>query len=294
MKHDIEIRQLVQEVLAIQGPSGDPLRQAWRDARRRLVSAESDGLRRAALVRGDGAVDPGESRWVVSLSPTGAALSVLFGALCVREIFIQAARLLALEASLFLLPVSLVGAALGAWMYVRWCPALRRVVIAATRLSALSVALPMKGRWRRALLAALGGAVLYVTRVRRDFDRVDAEERIVLALEAELRALAPLSMPEFSPDGVEQLVSALQNVVQSRPEDRDAAFQSLLFEAERLGFEGLVDSSTPRRFEWSHDSAERYKLFGLAEAGQLMQEERPPVVRDGLVVRKGVARRLRS
>ncbi len=145
--------------------------------------------------------------------------------------------------------------------------------------------------------AAAGG---WLVRGRSSWDRDEAFTRLaVLAGAADQLIEASLSEdrddPGFSDSGIGR---ALHDLHGASAENLVAAAEALLIEAANGGYEGLNGkplfaggASGRSKLTWSRELGERYDCFGSYDYGDAVIEERPPVIRDGEILAKGVVRR---
>jgi hypothetical protein len=70
-------------------------------------------------------------------------------------------------------------------------------------------------------------------------------------------------------------------------DDLDAGVDELAGEVRNLGF---GSGGEAEEFGWYPEGADRFEVFGYVEPGDRVRVERPPLLRDGLVIRRGLVR----
>ena len=235
-------------------PGEDPMERAWRRTLNSVIDqmVEENPSREGAIALMDLKVDPGPFPVMTDLNRRSLAVSVSVGA--VLGVF---------WGGLILPPLP---AALSAqWIWTLF-----------------------------ALTGSVAGVFFTRAKVIPDMDQA----RVRLALMAELtckRIEVTAVEPVRRTDG--EIARALYDLKNASPEGLVAAAESLLIDAANRGYEGLggtpsfVRPSGPSMLRWSSDLLDRYEPFGCYGDGDRVVEERPPVIKDGVVLEKGVVRR---
>ncbi len=256
------------------------------------------------------------------LTPSRVALAAALGAVAGLMILGPLARLLLdmRDAGL------LIGAPLGAGLVVlglwrvsesKWLQAfLVGTLAAATAAEVWAMVTP--AGWFRWLWDRLGGrysglgrillylgliGLLLLVRRRTRYDRA-GYERVVRAAVEQWLAAASVTLavllpsdehPPADPAARERLLSELLEKVQELPavppESLPVAIGDLI---QGLRNRGLSAETPAATFAWAEAMAQTYDTFGLVEPGDAVRVERPPVVLDGSVRRKGLVRRVRE
>lgn len=153
---------------------------------------------------------------------------------------------------------------------------------------------------RLLLYPALFALLLLLGRKRVVFDRRRYEERIGDSLRKWVAGAIPsalLAVIEPSPEGgrskigeLPLLAGRILELEELPEEDLSAGVAELALSVRNMGFqrENGVKSLT-----WSEEMAERYAPFGAVEAGDPVTVEREPLLQDGLVLEKGLVRKVR-
>jgi ubiquitin len=254
--------------------------------------------------------------------PSAAGLTALLGA-ALGNFIGGAIKLPGQPAETGIFVFSAAGALIGAWLAVRLSRserARRRLLTAVGGLAFLDALasilkgtlLPVlpglgPGSFFRRLLFYLGAiTVLVLVKSDRAFDPEgylqEAGTRVDDYLTDALPLLAVLMyrLKESSGAGLEgqglgvPLAGDLAHLVKrlrARPEmEKEPLFNQLVRRLETAGFEtGPPDGVGPRRLEWDESLSDRYEPFGLIEKGRTVIIEEEPVIRDGKVIRRGLA-----
>lgn len=287
-KDDAPFERVAAEALALTPAGPDRLERARAEARRLMLDG-LEGEERALWAKGTWAVNPGADPlvtkangtamvWVVFASAWAAGATVSFVP--------QAALLLVVLGSAL-------GAAAGLTLYtfrpLYWAAALSLFGLA-WAFSPAGWPLPAV----LILLALSWGLAWRFSRPVTFFDEAEARRRLVFSLKSEL---AMVKAAAFTPAGeagvgaLDDLWPALVDLGRSQGPARAFAADALVDLAARLG---LRLDEGPQQFVWNETSAELYDLFGLASAGDVMQEERPPYRDPSGRLVKGLARRKKS
>ena len=153
---------------------------------------------------------------------------------------------------------------------------------------------------RLLLYPALLALLLLLGRKRLRFDRRIYEERIRESLEAWISAAIPSVLPvlfDFSPPpGAERkndlplLAEKVLSLGELPEEDLPAGAAELARTVRNMGFEREKGEKT---LVWSDEMAERYSPFGAVESGDRVRVEREPLLQDGVVLARGLVRKVR-
>jgi hypothetical protein len=173
---------------------------------------------------------------------------------------------------------------------------------------------------KRLLAYALISGALLLAKKEQQIDRARYAEQIrahieiwVAALFRCVRLYHGRTEADRSAGSESELVSRLGPVINrmhlSNAETLAAAAHELIVESKNLGFGGLegepgfIDrkmssekspGSSLRRFVWSSECLETHAVFGAVEVGDLVQEEKVPVLFQGAVTEKGLVRKVRQ
>lgn len=90
---------------------------------------------------------------------------------------------------------------------------------------------------------------------------------------------------------VARLGRKMLDLQRSSPEDLPIVLSELLSEAENLGY---LFPPKPADFIWQKEPADRYEYYGAIDMGDLVKEEKPPVIYKNKVFEKGLVRKIRS
>ena len=74
-------------------------------------------------------------------------------------------------------------------------------------------------------------------------------------------------------------------------DDLAAGMDELAADVRNLGFGSGGEAG---EFAWDPEGADRFEVFGTVEPGDRVRVERPPLLRDGLVLRRGLVRKVRN
>ncbi len=74
-------------------------------------------------------------------------------------------------------------------------------------------------------------------------------------------------------------------------DDLAAGMDELAGDVRNLGFGSAGEAG---EFGWNPEAAERFEVFGYVEPGDRVRVERPPLLRDGRVLRRGLVRKVRN
>ncbi len=251
-----------------------------------------------------------------------AGLGALGGMLALSPI----ARQLAPSPDVGALTATLLGAPLGAAVLVgallraAASARLRRVLMAllglgaTSELAALFSALsPWRGIWwrlrrrghlTRLLLFAAAGGLFALTHRRQQVDREGSQlaleallllwlqgARVQLATAADsVEARSRDDEPEILLADLAERLDALRRL--PAPPEAQGVAEELLQRLRNRGIAVASETETPPR--WDEALRDRYETFGHLEPGQAVAIERAPVLRDGVLLRKGLVRRLRN
>lgn len=168
--------------------------------------------------------------------------------------------------------------------------------------------------FKRFLLYALGFFLLLLSKKEQRLDRERYAEQINAHIDIWVAALfkcihlyngETASEETSSPqqDIITGLGSLILQLHRSSADTLKTAAHEIIVESKNLGFEGLQgeprflsdqpDSLDPKTFVWADEHTESYETFGSIEAGDRVQEEKPPVVLQGTVTQKGLVRKVR-
>lgn len=239
-------------------PGEEPMERAWRKTLNSVVDqiVQEDPSREGAIATMDLKVDPGPFPGTKYIDRRSLAVSVALGAVL---------GAFAVELVLPPLPAT-------------WVPA----------------------QWIGAIGASLGavGAVFFA-RPKEVPDMGRARAHLALLAELTCKTIeATTAKPvEQARKNDGDIARALYDLKNASPDGLVAAAEGLLIEAANGGYEGLrgtpsfVKPSGPSVFSWSADLLDRYEPFGYYDEGDPVMEERAPIVKDGVVLEKGVVRR---
>lgn len=267
---------------ALQNTAEGPNRlyRSWVEARRLALSTAPEPLR-SQLASGAFALSPGDDPFEVTPSPVTLGLA---SAVCALPFGLAAALLF--KPSWASLAGATVGAFLGPWV----AQGSRRLSLLANLLlvAALYHLLPLLPLVRLPLSVVLGLGVwlpLFKSKGARRFDMDRAELALVHCLKAE-EAMALAACKRTQQSGDEDLWPQVLQLAQAQGDARLLAADALV---EELSRRGLVEEGA-QTFRWNEGSSELYELFGFARMGDLMVQERAPLML-GDKVQKGLARR---
>jgi hypothetical protein len=150
------------------------------------------------------------------------------------------------------------------------------------------------------LFPALLALVLLLGRRTERLDRKTWADTVEAALSAWLEGAARTAFllaaegisPEAAPSerDVTELAGKIFALQGASCDELSAGMDELAEEIRGLGFGSAADEG---EFEWNPAAGDRYDLFGLAEPGDRVRVERPPLLRDGHLLRRGLARKVR-
>ncbi len=151
--------------------------------------------------------------------------------------------------------------------------------------------------WIGAIFSLIGSvAAVFLTRAKVVADMDQARLRLALMAELTHRRIEAGAVEPVR-KGDRDIGRALYDLKNASPEGLEVAAEALLIEAANRGYEGLggtpsfVRPSGPSMLRWSSDLLDRYEPFGCYDDGDRVVEERSPVIKDGVVLEKGVVRR---
>ncbi|MCU0753860.1 MAG: hypothetical protein MUE46_01890 [Xanthomonadales bacterium] len=173
---------------------------------------------------------------------------------------------------------------------------------------------------KRLLAYVLIAGALFLAKKEQKIDRARYVEQIQVHVEIWVAALFRCirlyhgrTEADRSADSASDLVGRLGPVINrlhySSPQTLAAAAHELIIESRNLGFGGLEGESgflaqgvraeksqgtSLRRFVWSPECRETHAVFGAVELGDLVQEEKTPVIFQGVVTEKGLVRKVRQ
>lgn len=154
-----------------------------------------------------------------------------------------------------------------------------------------------------AFLSASVGAIMggLPSFERSVLNREEAKIRLSLMAEVAHGRIEALSLTAASVGGGPDpsIGRALLDLKRASREHLEAAAEALLIEASNSGYEGLDGSNSfsgpseasPVFLIWSSELRKIYDTFGHYEDGDKVIEERPPVIKDGEVLDRGMVRR---
>ncbi len=239
-------------------PGEDPMERAWRKTLNSVIDqiVQEDPSREGAIALMDLKLDPGPFPVTKYIDRRSLAVSVALGAVL---------GAFAVGLALPPLPVT--------WVPTWWIGAIG------------------------ALLGAVGA--VFFTRPKEIPDMDRARGQLALLAELTYKTIEATTAKPVeqvrTKDG--DIARALYDLKNASPDGLVAAAEGLLIEAANGGYEGLrgtpsfVKPSGPSVFSWSADLLDRYEPFGYYDEGDPVVEERAPVVKDGMVLEKGVVRR---
>ena len=153
---------------------------------------------------------------------------------------------------------------------------------------------------RLVLFPALLALLLLLGRRTERLDRKTWADTVEAALSAWLEGAARTAFllaaegisPEAAPSerDVTELAGKIFALQGASCDELSAGMDELAEEIRGLGFGSAADEG---EFEWNPAAGDRYDLFGLAEPGDRVRVERPPLLRDGHLLRRGLARKVR-
>ena len=153
---------------------------------------------------------------------------------------------------------------------------------------------------RLLLYPALLALLLLLGRKRLRFDRRIYEERIRESLGAWISAAIPSVLPVFfdsSPSLAAERKSDLPLLAEKvlslgelPEEDLPAGVAELALSVRNMGFER---EKGVKSLIWSEGMADRYTPFGAVEPGDRVTVEREPLLQDGVVLARGLVRKVR-
>lgn len=287
MNHRKDLRNILQHIWKKNYGHSSRLRQAWLEARRELVAVESDPEVKLALLHKDWAFDPGEDPYMFKYEPRRLGVAVFFlTALCgFLSFWLGAAPWL----SVFL---AALGGALGLWGLDFLGKKALSLGLIGGSVTLTGIILRRKKAQRLGTGMTLLGLIGYFFgKPRKIFDFDLAKARLEWALSAELQAIEKVQKRQkIEAHGYDQLLPYIVNLSRSDPHDRPQALEALLDHLKRSGVE--LGEAKPRELVWNEQTHELYHLFGLADEGDKVVEESPPILIDGKLKTKGLVRRL--
>jgi len=153
---------------------------------------------------------------------------------------------------------------------------------------------------RLVLFPALLALVLLLGRRTERVDRRAWADRIEEDLSSWLEAAARMAFllgtaetgADRAPAGGElpALAAKILALEGASRDDLDAGVDELAGEVRNLGF---GSGGEAEEFGWYPEGADRFEVFGYVEPGDRVRVERPPLLRDGLVIRRGLVRKVR-
>ncbi|NLB84181.1 MAG: hypothetical protein GX791_08060 [Synergistaceae bacterium] len=153
---------------------------------------------------------------------------------------------------------------------------------------------------RLLLYPALFALLLLLGRKRVAFDRKNYEERIRDSLEKWINGAIPsalLAVIEPSSDGraaktgeLPLLAGKILELEELPAEDLPAGVAELALSVRNMGFQR---EKGVKSLIWSDELADRYALFGAVEPGDRVTVEREHLLQDGVVLAKGLVRKVR-
>ena len=97
------------------------------------------------------------------------------------------------------------------------------------------------------------------------------------------------------------LIECIYKIHQSPKEYLVDVASEMIVTAKNLGIEGIEGEPVfisdkfikPDEFEWNDDSEKTYNAFGVIEEGDKVYIEKKAIIKDGIVIKKGIARKIR-
>ncbi len=180
---------------------------------------------------------------------------------------------------------------------------------------------PQQSAVKRFLMYALGFFLLLLSKKEQRLDHERYAEQINAHIEIWVAALFKCihlyhgrSEADATPSPQQKLVKGLGSLIlqlhQSSAETLATAAHELIIESKNLGFEGIHGESrflsteatatkdtsppSPKTFLWDEEHAASHEAFGAIEIGDLVQEEKAPVIFQGIIRKKGLVRKVRQ
>lgn len=151
------------------------------------------------------------------------------------------------------------------------------------------------------LLLPLFFFMLILCRRKREVDYGELRIRLDLALRLDLaRAESIQTVYTETDSDLSRVLPYLYSLKSAPRESLEASVESLLSYVSSLGYDGLgglpvfVEPIEQSSLIWNDETREFYDAFGCYEEGQTVIEERPPVIKDGELLNKGMVRRERQ
>ena len=252
----------------------------------------------------------------------GAGVGFYLGGLMVR--------LLALPTESGMIVGAPIGAFLMIWlsMYVANNPAVRKLLLASLGIVAFAdtagqivknfVPLPFVKKSRFAFLGRLAGYavaawIIWLLKPKPSFDGRHYRQEVETIAEQWLRSAVSViailmyrsqqadaagsNKNDKTEKNMATLAEITANILRQPENDRDILLWELVQAFKNFGYEMPDTEAQDEKetiFQWQDSNNERYETFGFIEAGDRVRVEKPPVIQDGNVIKKGLVKKARN